>query len=51
MASGLVNPAGLGADGTSGGDTTADAALSLAVPANQAAGSYTGDDHADAVVS
>ena len=33
---------GLGADGTSGGDTAADAGLSLAVGANQAAGSYTG---------
>ncbi|MBD3926743.1 hypothetical protein IEZ26_19140 [Nocardioides cavernae] len=33
---------GFGADGTSGGDTVADAGLTLAVAANQAAGSYTG---------
>jgi hypothetical protein len=32
----------LGADGTSGGDTAADAGLSLAVAANQGAGAYTG---------
>ena len=37
-----VSTGGLGADGTSGGDTVADADLSLAVGANQAAGSYTG---------
>ena len=33
---------GLGADGVSGGDTTADAGLSLDLVPNQAAGNYTG---------
>lgn len=33
---------GLGTDGVSGGDTTADAALSVDLLANQAAGAYTG---------
>lgn len=37
-----VTTGGLGTDGTSGGDTDADAALSLALGANQAAGAYTG---------
>ena len=37
-----VSTSGLGADGTSGGNTLADAGLSLAVGANQAAGNYTG---------
>lgn len=37
-----VGTAGLGADGTSGGDTAADAALELALGASQAAGTYTG---------
>ncbi|HYH72840.1 MAG TPA: hypothetical protein VD764_06450 [Nocardioides sp.] len=38
----VTGPAGLGADGISGGDATADAGLSLTVPAVQAAGNYTG---------
>src|SRR6478752_4624354 len=37
-----VATTGLGADATSGGDTAADAGLSLALGANQAAGAYTG---------
>ncbi|WP_370614826.1 hypothetical protein [Mumia sp. Pv 4-285] len=37
-----VSTAGLGANGTSGGDTVADAGLSLAVGSSQAAGAYTG---------
>lgn len=37
-----VTTAGLGADGTSGGDAVADAGLSLEVGSSQAAGAYTG---------
>lgn len=37
-----VATTGLGADGVSGGDTAADAGLSLDLLANQAAGNYTG---------
>jgi hypothetical protein len=37
-----VLPAGLGADGASGGDTTLDAELDLSLGANQKAGNYVG---------